>query len=142
MNWGKWIVVSFILFAVFIGVLVAVCVRQDINLVADDYYKQELDYQKQIERLNNAHALAVKPVISVANSSLQISFKDFNRIKQGELTLFRPSDASADLKFEMKITADTIQSFDIRMSPKGMYKAQLKWSMDEKEYYFEETIYL
>ena len=44
MNWGTWIALSFVLFALFIGALVVVCVRQDINLVALDYYKQEIDY--------------------------------------------------------------------------------------------------
>jgi hypothetical protein len=40
MNWGKWIIVSFVLFAGFIGTLVTVCVRQDISLVSKDYYKE------------------------------------------------------------------------------------------------------
>ena len=45
MNWGKSIVLAFVLFAVFIGVLVAVCVREDISLVSRNYYNEELDYQ-------------------------------------------------------------------------------------------------
>ena len=142
MNWGKWIVVSFILFAIFIGVLVTVCVRQNINLVAIDYYKQELDYQNQIERNKNTQALTVRPQIVIVNNALQISFKEFNHVKNGELKLFRPSDAAYDLKFELKPTTDTLQVFDLQTSQKGMYKAQLKWSMNDKEYYLEETVYL
>ena len=142
MNWGKWIAVSFVLFAVFIGVLVTVCVRQDINLVATDYYKQELDYQNQIDRNKNAQDLTVKPKIMVVNNAIQIAFKDFRQIKSGELKLFRPSDAAYDLTFELKSTADTLQTFDLQTRQKGMYKAQLKWSMNEKEYYLKETVYL
>ena len=142
MNWGKWIVVSFVLFALFIGVLVAVCVRQNISLVSTDYYKQELDYQNQIQRNNNAEELLVKPQIVVVNNTVQISFKDFSNVKSGELKLFRPSDPAYDLMFELKPTADTLQTFDLQTSHKGMYKAQLKWSMNNKEYYLEETVYL
>jgi len=142
MNWGKWIVVSFILFAVFIGVLVTVCLRQDISLVATDYYKQELDYQKQIDRDKSTHALAVKPNISVINNTLLISFRDFNRLQNGELKLFRPSNAASDFIIELKPTADSVLTFDIQNRERGMYKAQMKWSMNDQQYYLERTIYL
>jgi hypothetical protein len=142
MNWGKWIVVSFILFAIFIGTLVVVCVREDINLVATDYYKQELDYQQQIDRNKNTQALVVKPDISIVNSSLLISYKEFNRLKNGELKLFRPSNAASDVTFELKPTADSVLTFDLQNRERGMYKAQLKWSMDDLEYYLEKIIYL
>ena len=142
MNWGKWIAVSFVLFAIFIGVLVTVCIRQDINLVATDYYKQELDYQNQIDRNSNAQELRVKPHIIITNNAVQVSFKDFNTVKSGELKLFRPSNPAYDISFELKPTADTLQTFDLKASQRGMYKAQLKWSMNNKEYYIEETVYL
>ena len=56
MNWGKWIIVSFVLFAAFIGILVVICVRQDISLVSKNYYQEELAYQQQIDRMNNGTA--------------------------------------------------------------------------------------
>lgn len=142
MNWGKGIVVSFILFAVFIGVLVAVCVRQDISLVATDYYRQELDYQKQIDREKITQALTVKPDISIDNNSLVVSFKDFNRLQTGELKLFRPSNAGSDFVVELKPTADSVLTFDVQNRERGMYKAQLKWSMSDQDYYLEKIIYL
>ncbi|HEU5290471.1 MAG TPA: FixH family protein [Cyclobacteriaceae bacterium] len=142
MNWGKWIVVSFILFAIFIGTLVFVCVREDISLVANDYYKQELDFQKQIERDKNTLALSVKPDISVVNSSVLIAYKELSNLQQGELKLFKPSNAASDLIFAIKSTADTVLIFDLHDHEKGMYKAQFKWSMNNREYYLEKTIYL
>ncbi len=142
MNWGKWITVSFIFFAVFIGVLVTICVRQDISLVAADYYKQELDFQQQIDRNSNTLQLDVKPEISIVDSFMQVSFKNFNNLQRGELKLFRPSNAELDLIFELKPTSDTIQIFDLTTRQKGMYKAKMKWSMNDKEYYIEKTVYL
>lgn len=142
MNWGKWIVVSFILFALFIGVLVTICVRQDISLVANDYYKQELDFQQQIDRSKNTEQLKFKPEIYIVNDRMQIRFKDFHAIHTGEIKLFRPSNAESDLLFELNPTADTIQTFDLSARQKGMYKAKMKWSMNDKEYYLEKIIYL
>jgi len=142
MNFGKWIVVSFVLFAVFIGTLVTVCIRQDISLVAPDYYKQELAYQQRIDQQKNTANLEIKPSISVRNNQVQVSFVDFNNMEKGELRLFRPSDASQDKAFELKATADTIQFFDVSLQQRGMYKARLSWTMDGKEYFLEETIYI
>lgn len=142
MNWGNWIATSFILFAAFIGVLVTICVRQDISLVATDYYKQELDFQHQIDRTKNAQQLIASPEISIINDRVQISFKDFNSVQHGELKLFRPSNAKSDLVFELTPTSDTLLIFDLHSREKGMYKARMKWSMNDKEYYLEKTVYL
>lgn len=142
MNWGKWIAVSFVLFALFIGGLVTICVRQDISLVATDYYKQELDYQQQIDRSANTNLLEFKPEISIMNNTLQVSYPDFSSIQAGEVKLFRPSNAGSDRVFELKTTSDTVQVFDLSSQQKGMYKAKLKWTMNEKEYYLEKTVYL
>jgi hypothetical protein len=142
MNFGKWILVSFIAFALFIGTLVTICVRQDINLVAPDYYKQELAYQKQIERMQNANALGSLPKFEFVNSNLAISFNDFSRINHGELKLFRPSDAQLDQTFEVHSSKDSVQIFDLEIPKRGMYKASLTWTMAGREYFVEETIYL
>ena len=75
MNWGNWIAVSFVCFALFIGTLVVICVRQDISLVAPDYYKQELNYQKQIDRNQNTMNFTVKPEISVQDKFLQLPLR-------------------------------------------------------------------
>ena len=142
MNWGKWIVVSFVLFALFIGVLVGVCLREDISLVSRNYYQEELNYQKQIDRMNNANALADKPIINVEGRSLEIQFSQFNALEQGELKLFRPSDAHFDKLYILNSSSEMIQRFDIGSLPKGMYHARMLWTMKGKEYFIEHTITL
>ena len=142
MNFGKWILVSFIGFALFIGTLVTVCVRQDINLVSSDYYKQELAYQKQIERKQNANSLSSLPKIEFVNNKITVSYKDFNQVANGELKLLRPSDARLDQTFNVHSTNDTVQIFEINIPKSGMYKASFTWTMGDKEYFVEETIYL
>ena len=64
MNWGYKIVVAFVIFAAFIGTLVGICVNQDISLVAKDYYRQEIAYQEQIDRMANHEALPEKPKVT------------------------------------------------------------------------------
>jgi|SRR5687767_9843048 len=140
MNFGKWIVVAFILFAVFIGTLVTVCVKQDVNLVSKDYYQDELAYQDQIERIRNANHLANKPRITKLEGKLQVSFSDDLKIQKGELKLFCPSNPKMDKDYHISQTGGNTQLFEITSLQAGMYKAKLLWTMEGKEYFIEEVI--
>ncbi len=142
MNWGKWIIVSFVLFAMFIGTLVVVCIREDISLVSKNYYQEELAYQDQIDREKNTEALEGKPVLQLLDNAVIIHFNQSQNIDGGELLLFRPSDNRYDKNFVLGVNDGGTQSFDVTNLPRGMYKAKLQWSMEGKEYYFEEIINL
>lgn len=142
MNWGKWIIVAFVLFAAFIATLVTVCMRQDVSLVSKDYYKEELAYQAQIGRVTNASQLAVKPLIQKAGHFIAVDFGLLNEIDHGSLKLFRPSDAAMDQVFELKPSADGYQLFPVTDLEKGMYRARMQWTMHGKEYYVEQIVYL
>ena len=143
MNWGKSIVLSFILFAAFIGTLVTVCLRQDISLVSKDYYKEELQYENQLTRLKNVSQLESKPVIKVLeNKTVQITFDRFDDMEKGELRLFRPSDSSKDKKYSLPPTSSVTQEFPTTGLTGGMYRAKLQWTMDGKEFFLEEVIFI
>jgi hypothetical protein len=141
MNPGKWIIVAFVLFAGFIATLVVVCMRQEINLVSADYYKQELVYQDQIERINNAKHLIQKPVIVATRNTMKVTFDSTQRIQQGELQLFCPSNARMDRTFTL--TPDQ-HEFDASVSglASGMYRVKLFWTMNGKDYFQEEIVNL
>ena len=143
MNWGKSIVLSFILFAAFIGTLVTVCLRQDISLVSKDYYKEELLYENQLTRLKNVSQLESKPVIKVLeNKTIQITFDRFDDIETGELRLFRPSDSSKDKKYSLVRTSKATQEFPTADLTPGMYRAKMQWTMNGKEFFLEEVIFI
>lgn len=142
MSIGKWITVAFILFAGFIATLVVVCMRQDISLVSKDYYKEELAYQQQIERMNNTASLPVKPTVSVINQSLRITLDHASDIERGEVKLFCPSNASMDRTFLLTETKGLDQNFDLTGLQAGMYRVKFSWSMQGKDFYHEEIINL
>ncbi len=143
MNWGKWIAVSFVAFAAFIGTLVTVCVRQDVNLESKEYYKEELAYQQQLERKKNASALVHKPSFSVeANRTLKVSFELFDAVDEGELILFSPSNPKQDVKFRIGDKKSNEQIFDLSNMNGGHYKARMKWTMAGKEFFVEDTIFI
>ncbi|HEY9048856.1 MAG TPA: FixH family protein [Ohtaekwangia sp.] len=140
MNWGKWIIVSFVLFAAFIATLVTVCIRQDVSLVSKDYYQDELKYQDQITRLQNTEALSVKPAIIINQKGLEIEYALLSQITQGELMLFCPSNPQHDRTIVVPATSDRLLLIPVADLNAGMYKARFTWSMQGKDYYVEETI--
>jgi hypothetical protein len=142
MSWGKGIVIAFIAFALFIGALVTVCVRQDINLVSKNYYAEELMYQEQIDRLNNAAALTERPSIVIRAGNLEVWFEGFEKFEEGELVLTRPSDPRYDAKFTVNAGSDPVRVFDLSRYPNGLYNTALRWKMDGKEFLFQESISL
>lgn len=142
MNWGKWIVVSFILFAAFIGALVTVCMRQDVSLVSKDYYKQELAYQDQIERISNSNNLDSKPSFSIASDSLQLQLNSAVQLDRGEVELFCPSNEKMDRHFVVEPGIASTQKYALTGLQKGMYRIKLTWHMNGKEFYQEQIINL
>jgi hypothetical protein len=141
MNIGKWIVVAFVLFAAFITTLVIICVRQDVSLVSKNYYEEELAYQDQIQRINNTNALIQKPAITVVDHAVRIEFNPASRRDNVVLTLFCPANEKMDRRIH--ITSDEpVQIFSLDERLRGMYRAKLHWKEDDKEYYWEEVIFL
>lgn len=142
MNFGKWIVVSFVLFTLFIATLVAVCVRQDINLVSKDYYKEELAHQQKMTLIKNTQSLESLPSLSLSGNVLIVSFADLNKIQKGEVRLLRPSDSRLDKKFKLNEKGKLVQQFPLEVWSKGLYRAVMQWTMDGKEFYYEKLIVL
>src|SRR6185369_6138937 len=112
MNFGKWIVVAFICFALYIGGLVVVCVRQDVNLVSKDYYRDELKYQQKLDQINNASHLDHLPSIVIENGHIKISFGENQRVQNGKIKIERPSNENLDRSFSLSPNQST-QEFTI-----------------------------
>lgn len=143
MNWGKSIILAFVLFTIFIAVLVTVCIRQDVNLVSAEYYQEELAYSAQMVRMQNAYELLVKPVVKVVDANLlEIEFASFPQMESGTLTLFRPSDSRFDKRFSLNPSNTSSAQFSITGLPSGMYRARMQWMMNGKEFFTEQVIYL
>lgn len=140
MNFGKWIVVSFISFALFIGALVVVCVRQDINLVSKNYYQEELVHGEKMEQIRNTNLLDEQPDIKVNGNQIELQFKRLQEVENGQVLFMRPSDAGLDQVFKVEPSQGTILRFETSDFEVGQYRARFKWTMEGKEYFFEKII--
>jgi hypothetical protein len=138
----KWIVTAFILFALLMGTLVIISLKQDINLVSRNYYLDELKHQEKIEQQINAINLAEQPVLTFEEHSVKVVFPLFSSIEKGELRVLRPSDEQLDQRFEINPMEGDSQLFPLKVWEKGLYRVSLKWTMEGKDYYFEKVMVL
>ena len=138
----KWVVAAFVFFALFIGTLVFISVRQDIGLVSKDYYQDELKHSEKMAKQVNASQLSEQPQMTFENNSLKIVFPLFSTIEAGELKVQRPSDERLDQQFEIAARGGDSQSFELKVWEKGLYRVSLTLTMEGKEYYFEKLMVL
>ncbi len=143
MNWGKGIVVAFVLFAAFLAVMVTIMMRQDVDLVSKQYYRDDLRFQEHLVRKQNTEQLEFKPVISVEGSEyLKVYFPSVSYVEGGTLRLFRPSSEKLDQQFKLSASADSVQVFQLKTPEPGTYRIKMEWKMEGREYYLEQVIYL
>lgn len=136
----KWVISAFIGFSLFIGTLVFICVRQDVNLVSVNYYQDELVHQQKMDKQRNMLDLKDQPTIELKDHQVKILYNELSRLTNGELRLTRPSDSKLDQRFQL--TQSKEQSFQLTISENGLYRVTLQWTMDGKDYYYEKLMVL
>jgi hypothetical protein len=136
MNWGKSIVLVFIAFAGFIGSMVYMMINQRVDLVRDDYYQDEMVYQKQIDRVSRTARLSEAPALVINPEKEQIDLQLPTGWSTGKLTFYRPSDRLQDRT--LLLTPDQ-QTVSTEKLAKGLWRAQVSWSVGDQEYYYEQT---
>lgn len=138
----KWIWGSFIFFALFIGTLVFVAMKQEVSLVSKNYYEEELKHNDKMHRVSNANALEAKPELSFEGNKVKVSYAQFSQIENGKLTVQRPSKASLDYQFEVSTVSDSNQYFELKNWEVGLYRVGFSWSANGRDYYFEKLLVL
>jgi hypothetical protein len=140
MSWGKGIILVFAVFMLGIGVMVYRSMTKNIDLVSDNYYEKELKYQDQINKINNTNSLKDGLKISSTGNAVIISYPEGKNKISGEVTFYKPSDAGSDFKAIIEPGTDMKQVINTEKLTKGLWKVQINWAMDGKDYFNEEKV--
>ncbi len=143
-NWGHGIFLALTLFVLFISSFVyKTLVKPEYNhsLVSEEYYKEEIHYQKEIDRLNNAAALSQNVVVNKTPKGIELIFPstfDFNKIT-AKFTLQRVANKDFDLEKDVKLDSLTYLIHDKQLI-RGMYSLKLNWEYEGKKYQLRDKI--
>ncbi|NUN69018.1 MAG: FixH family protein [Bacteroidetes bacterium] len=142
MNWGGWIVVSFILFAVGTFVMVYISMSTRVDLVTDDYYEKELRYQEHIDLVKGSNALAQSVSMEMDAGMVRFSFPNLGdrTAYGGSIHFFRPSDKARDITVPVALDSSYGQSLPTAMLTGGLWRAKISWSVGQQQYYAEHPI--
>ncbi len=142
MKWNTRITILYLGFVALIVTLVILAVNNPSDLVAEDYYKQELNYQKQIDKMNESKTLSEQPAVVVKTDSITLQFPSACSSKKltGEVKFYRPSNDKDDWSTNVNADQNGKQQFPCSGLKKGLYTMQLNWSSEGKNYYNEFSV--
>ena len=145
-NWGTGIVIAIVLFISFIlyfVIKVQVDSTYDHDLVVDEYYKQELVFEKQMEKEQNALDLKEKVVVEPFEEGVKIQFPDTLNYQNitGKVSFYRPSNQKLDFEIPISLSGSHL------LIPKsnlvgGRWDISVDWKYQGKEYLTKKTIFL
>ncbi len=142
--WG--IGLSFLAFMLFIGFNFYNFSQKETHLVVNDYYKAEKRFQQHIDQIQNHKSLSKQVNIGFTDDRKQIQFQFppmFEPSKtQGNIELYRPSDADQDFNTSVDLDTSNQQTIPVKQFDKGQWRIKLSWSSLGTKYYKEESIVL
>jgi hypothetical protein len=141
MNWGWKITVVYILFATGMIGLVLLASSQRVDLVSQDYYRQELNYSQQLQAVRNAAEWNDSVQVIAQQGKLQIRLPQ--SIQSGsamQLYWYCPFNAVYDRR--QSFAADTSQwmMWDVSDTPPGRYELRISWEMDGHPYFSQHQV--
>jgi len=144
LNWGRGVWLMFGGFVIFILGCVAFASMQRFDLVAPDYYAQQIDYQTQIDKNARTANLTERPRIEfrAGDRSLAVSFPTaFDPTQtEGTIRLFRPSNSSWDRSVPIALDAAGTQIIPGDKLVRGYWKVKVDWQSNGESFYFEQPI--
>lgn len=139
MNWGQSIIVVFVLFAIGMLTLVTKSMLTRIEMVNNDYYAAELQYQQLIDDQSNVRQLSAPVQIRQPGDSVLLFFPQelHGRPIQGDVLFYRPSDSRKDFTMPLQLNGSGMLAVSRQRFIKGNYRVKLHWEVNGKTYFQE-----
>lgn len=141
-SWGYKILIVYLAFVAGILFLAFKANRENFDLVTDQYYEEELKYQQVIDQKQRVANLSEPPQIThtVNSVSVQLPQEFQKKSVTGEIYLYRPSDASKDLRKSFS-TKEAAFTFLLGNNLSGLYEIKLSWEADGHTFFHEQKVY-
>lgn len=143
-SWGTGLVlaiISFISFIMFFVITMSTDKAYSYDLVTEEYYKTELDFQHQLDKENNASKLSENIKVERTPEGLVIDFPqelDFSKI-EGTVFLYRPSNKQLDNEIPLSLSSSQLLVPDSRLVG-GRWNIIIDWTYDDEAYYYKKEI--
>lgn len=142
-NWGYKIILIYTVFVLGILTMVFLSAKENRDLVSENYYAEEIAYQKLIDQSSKTAALSAPVEVTASFGQLFIQLpKEFDGVETtGEWTLYYAANKARDIAGIIH-TENGQYSIAIPTGATGQYLFKMHWTAGNKEYYFEKNIFL
>ncbi|MFG6687388.1 FixH family protein [Mariniflexile sp. HNIBRBA6329] len=143
-NWGTGIVVAFIAFISFIlyfVITMSTNKKYEHDLVIDNYYGQELEFQNAINKEIHSQTLKQDVVWKRTSEGLLIEFpKNFKPEDiTGTISLYRPSNKLLDFETAIQLSNHTFLITEKRLL-EGRWNLKVDWKVNGEAYLYKKEI--
>ena len=143
-NWGTGIVVAFVAFISFIlyfVITMSTNKKYEHDLVIENYYGQELEFQNAINKEINSQTLKQDIVWKRTSEGLLIEFPDNFKPEEitGTISLYRPSNKLLDFETSIQLSDGTFLITDKRLLD-GRWNLKIDWKVNGEEYFYKKEI--
>ena len=142
--WPYAIAIYFLVFTTFIAVFITWAVRQNMDLVRKDYYRDEMLFQKQLDTVNRTRAFTKQIAINYDHAAraimIQLPVEHATQALAGSIHFYRPSDAKLDRELKLAPNDKGTQQIDTAKLQPGLWKVRVQWSAHGEEFYFDRAV--
>ncbi|WP_395767923.1 FixH family protein [Aquirufa sp.] len=139
-HWGHGIMVTFILFGVFMAYFYINMSNEKIELVGENYYADGQAFQEKMNQENQEipkqHQVQLKSIANDHYMLIQLP----EGCDSANMQFFRPSNARLDKSLTWKKDTNLNWTFSTVFLVEGPWKRTIRWSVEGKSYLQEDRI--
>ena len=139
LNWGHYLAIAMLSFMVFILSFVYNTFTKDSydhHLVSKEYYLDEINYQQEIEAIDNANKLPNNVHIQNNEQGILLVFPNLPNL-EGTVEFQRPSNPKLDISTTITIN-DGVMQISKEKLIKGLYHVRINWVSNDVAYLFKD----
>ncbi len=142
-NWGTGIALTLVLFVTLMGSMVYKATQQNFDLVSENYYLDELNFQEVINQKKNAAQLNGRMALNTKKDSVQITFpSDFDgKEKEVTIHLYCEQNAQKDIKLSPKLLQANSLNVLLQNPNSGRWLVKTTIKCEGLNYYFEPELF-
>jgi len=141
-NWGTGIIIAFAVMVSGMLLLVSIALRQNDDLVENDYYQKSINYQQHIDKAQNNATLVEKIKIENDSKSLKLIYPKLTDYKEysGEILFYSPVEAKRDMTIGITADSSYTQRIDLSQLQPGRYEIKINWQAGKIMYYQQDEL--
>ena len=143
-NWGTGIVLSFVAFILFILYFVVLSFRDpesNHDLVTEDYYKQELNFQQDLDAARNLNESGERILVEKTGEGLRVEFPTAFAADKitGTVSLYRPSNKQLDFNTPIQLSERQLLIPKSRLLD-GRWDIRIEWTYQGTPYLYKQKL--